>query len=284
MNLDDVAKELYGLSPERFTEVRNTRAKEITATGDRALGAEVRRLPKPTVAAWLVNMLVRTRRSRVRELIALGPELQKAQNRGARVDVRRALDRRREIMRELVAAASKCATEAGHSMGTQVQRQLEETLEAAVVDAESAAMLRSGTLSGPLAFVGFGGENAITQARPATSQGQRPKRESSRETESGGNGAVAERAFAKAAQSLSSAQRAMESAKGTVEEARRRHNEASARHRAAAKELQQADRDRATANQELEVALCNRTSAEQHLKEAMRDHKSRQADLSSASK
>lgn len=283
MNLDDIAQELYGLSPERFTEVRNSRAKEITATGDRALGAEVRRLPKPTVAAWLANMLVRTCRSRVRELIALGPELQEAQSQRARVDVRRVLDRRREIMRDLVATASQCATEAGHSMGSQVQRQLEETLEAAVVDAESAAMLRSGTLSSPLAFIGFGGEGPTTQAGPAKSQGPRSKRESSRENEKG-NGAAAERALAKAAESLSSAQRAMESTKEAVEEARQRQDEVSARHRAATKELKQANRDKARANQELEVALRNHSSAEQHLKEAMREHKSREADLSSPSK
>lgn len=96
MNLADVAHELYGLPPEEFTDGRNTRAKEITATGDRELGAEVRKLPKPTVAAWLANMLIRTRSSRIMELIALGPQLQDAQSQGARAEMRRVLDRRRE--------------------------------------------------------------------------------------------------------------------------------------------------------------------------------------------
>lgn len=41
MNLDDVGQELYGLSPEEFTEARNARAKEITTAGDRELGVEV---------------------------------------------------------------------------------------------------------------------------------------------------------------------------------------------------------------------------------------------------
>jgi hypothetical protein len=130
VKLDNVAQELYGLPPEEFTEARNARAKEITATGDRELGAEVRRLPKPTVAAWLANMLVRTRASRVTELIALGPELREAQSQGERADMRRVVDRRREIVRDLVAAASQCVTETGHSMGPQVQRQVEDTLEA----------------------------------------------------------------------------------------------------------------------------------------------------------
>lgn len=44
-------------------------------------------------------------------------------------------------------------------MGPQVQRHLEETLEAAMADPESAAMLKSGTLSSPLSFIGFGEES-----------------------------------------------------------------------------------------------------------------------------
>jgi hypothetical protein len=279
VNLDDVAQEIYGLSPEEFTERRNARAKEIIAAGNRELGAEVRRLPKPTVSAWLANMLVRTRAARVTELVALGQELREAQSQGARADMRRVQDRRREIIRDLVAAASQCATEAGHSMGSQVQRQLEDTLEAAVADPESAALLKAGTLSSPLAFIGFGGMNATTQRRPAKPPGEKPLRTSSSENESRGKAGTAERALAKATESLSSAQRATESAKASVEAARRRVNGASARHRAAARELREADRDRERANQELEVALQNRASAEQRLKGATGEHKRRQVDL-----
>ena len=279
MAFDGVAHELYGLSPEEFTDARNARAREITAAGDRELGAEVRRLPKPTVAAWLANMLVRTRAARVKELIALGPELRDAQSQGARADMRRVLDRRRDIIRDLVGAASQRATEAGHSMGPQVQRQLEDTLEAAVADPESAALLKAGTLTSPLAFIGFGGVNATTRRRPAKPPGDNPVRTSSSEHEAGRKPRAAERALAQATESMSSAQRALESAKALVEAARRRDNEASARHGAAARELREADRDRKRANQGLEVALRNRASAEKHLKDAVGEHKRRQGDL-----
>jgi hypothetical protein len=275
VNLDDVAHELYGLSPEEFTEGRNARAKEITAAGNREMGAEVRRLPKPTVAAWLANMLVRTHAPRVKELIALGQELRGAQSQGDRADMRRVLDRRREIIKELVGAASQCVTETGQSMGPSVQRQLEETLEAAVADPESAAMLRAGTLNGPLAFIGFGEQSATPHRRPAKTEGERPKRTPSRENGSREKTRGAEAALAKAAESLSSAQRAMESAEASVEKARRGQNEASARHRAATKELREAERDREKANRELDGAVRNRVNAQQHLKEAMREHKSR---------
>jgi hypothetical protein len=281
VNLDDIGQQLYGLSPEEFTEARNARAKEITAAGDRGLGAGVRRLPKPTVAAWLANMLVRAHAPKVKELIALGPELREAQSKGQRADMRRVLDRRRAIIRALVASASQCATEAGLSLGPQVQRQVEDTLEAAVADPESAALLRAGTLSSPLSFIGFGGESATTQRRSAKAQGKASKSLSPREKSPGGTTRAAERALTKATESLSTAQRVMESAKVSVEEARRHHNKASARHRAAAKELRDAERDRDRASQELEVALRGRSNAEQHLKAATSEQKRLQEDLRS---
>ena len=176
MTLDDVAQELYGLPPEEFTEVRNARAKEIVAAGDRELAAEVRKLPKPTVAAWLVNALVRTRGRDVEELIALGPELREAQRNRARPDMRRLADRRRDVIRDLVGAASQQATEAGHSMASQVQRQVEETLEATVADEESAAAVRAGRLSNPLAFIGFGGDGTSTPWPPTEVRGARKVR------------------------------------------------------------------------------------------------------------
>lgn len=164
-------------------------------------------------------------------------------------------------------------------MGPQVQRQLEETLEAAVADGESAAILRAGRMSSPLAFIGFAG--AIVAAQPAKSQGGRSKGTSSRDNESSEKRQGIEWALEKAAESLSSAQRAMESAKSSVVEARRRHNEASVHHRAATRQLRDADRDRARANQQLEADLRTRAAAEQNLRAAEREYKSRQTDSTS---
>ena len=312
MVLDDVAQELYGLSPEKFTEVRNARAKEIIASGDRALAAEVRRLPKPTVAAWLANSLVRTRGPDVDALIALGPELREAQRGRARQDMRRLAERRREVIGELVGVASRRAAEAGHSMGPQVQRQLEETLEAAVADEDSAVALRAGRLSNPLAFIGFGGDNTPTPRASTEVQGAKKGQRATKRDTSGDPSRVgasdekgraarpdgqkvapdaasekrhreAERALAEAARALSKAQRGMESAQGSVQEARRRHGEASERHRRATKELRDLDRDRHASNQQLEKALQSCADAEQQVKDAARELKRRQRDLTSNS-
>jgi hypothetical protein len=282
--IDDVADELYGLSPERFTEVRNARAKEIGTSGDRELASQVRKLPKPTVAAWLANALVRTEATKIEELIALGPEFRGVLGRGARTDVRRVAERRREVINELVEAASHRASEAGHSMGTQVQRQLEETLEAAVADDQSAAVLRAGRLSGPLTFIGFGESNDSARNGPRSPRAGKSKTASSRNDGSDATREVVERAVTQAAEALSSAERARQMAKESVDNARRRDKEASARFHAATNELRDADREKAEANKELAVAIRAASEAEQRLKEAEREHRSRQAKLGSVSK
>lgn len=56
VDLDAVAVELYGLTPDEFTAARNQLAKNV----DGAAAAAIRALRKPTLAAWLANLLVRT--------------------------------------------------------------------------------------------------------------------------------------------------------------------------------------------------------------------------------
>jgi hypothetical protein len=279
----DVAYELYGRLPEEFTEARNARAKELAADGDRELASEVRRLPKPTMAAWLANTLVRTHAAEVEELIALGPALRDALGARARLDMRRVADRRRAVIKELVDAASQSASQVGHPMAPPVQRQLEETLEAAMVDDQSAGILRSGMLSGPLVFVGFGGDDASTSRVLAQPPGGKPKRRAARVEHPDERRHAAEQAVTDAAGALSSARRALQTARELVEEVRGRRNEASARQRSATKELHAANRDVTKTDRELSAALRAREGAERKLKEAGREHAKREARLSSTS-
>ena len=259
--------------------MRNVRAKEIAATGNRELQPRCGGCPSRRWRPGLPMHSYAHAPPRSGELVALGAELRQAQGRGTREDMRRVADRRRELIRELVSAASQSAAEASHSMGPQVQRQLEQTLEAAVADDESAAILSSGRLSSPLTFIGFGGAKATTKRPPAKSQAERSKGASVRKNESSEKRQAAERVLIKAAESRPQPREPMESAKESVEEARRRHNEAYARHRVAMKELRASDRDRARADQELEAALRNRADAEQQLRAAEGEHKSRLRDL-----
>lgn len=61
MDLAAAASELYGLPPGDFTAARNERAKAARAEGNALLAKQVGRLPKPSTAAWAINMLARRR-------------------------------------------------------------------------------------------------------------------------------------------------------------------------------------------------------------------------------
>ena len=70
--LADVAAQLYALPFDDFVAARTTAAKDAAAAKEQSLAAEVRSLPKPSVAAWTVNMLAARRPGILRELAGLG--------------------------------------------------------------------------------------------------------------------------------------------------------------------------------------------------------------------
>ena len=70
---------LYGLPLEEFVAARDALAKELRAAGDREEAAVVKKLAKPTRAAWAVNMLARSHADEVRALVDAGTALAGAQ-------------------------------------------------------------------------------------------------------------------------------------------------------------------------------------------------------------
>ncbi|MBA2554973.1 MAG: hypothetical protein H0V10_15035, partial [Geodermatophilaceae bacterium] len=76
MELDAVAAELYALDPAEFTATRTEREKQAKADGDKELAKQIHQLRKPTVTAWLANLLARERPDSLRPLTELGGQLQ----------------------------------------------------------------------------------------------------------------------------------------------------------------------------------------------------------------
>ncbi|MFF4214587.1 hypothetical protein ACFYZE_35720 [Streptomyces sp. NPDC001796] len=78
MDLDAVADELYALAQGDFTAASDERAKAARAAGDRELAEQIRRLRRPTLAAWASNLLVREQPDEVQRLLQLGEALRQA--------------------------------------------------------------------------------------------------------------------------------------------------------------------------------------------------------------
>ncbi|MDM4764213.1 hypothetical protein QT381_14485, partial [Galbitalea sp. SE-J8] len=152
--LADVATELYGLTPDRFTAERNRRAGELRGS-DRALADAVRALPKPSTSAWLVDMLVRHRPPLVAELLALGAAMREAQADLDEVTLRRLGHDRRPLVGAIAREGLAVAEQLGHPVGAGAAAEVEATLQAALADADAASAVASGLLVRALAPGGF---------------------------------------------------------------------------------------------------------------------------------
>jgi len=168
-----VADELYALTPAEFTAARDERARQVRAAGQRDEAAAIKKLARPTASAWLVNQLGRAAPDRMDRLYELGAELQEAQRTLAGDRLRELSVQRRQVISDLLPAASDLAGQAGQPASAAVLGEVRATLEAALADADARAAVRSGRLTKSLAYAGLG-EVDLTAAMalpPAPRQG-----------------------------------------------------------------------------------------------------------------
>jgi DNA repair exonuclease SbcCD ATPase subunit len=158
VDLAQVADELYGLMPAEFRAVRDERARQARADGDRELAAAIAKLRRPTVSAWLVNQLAREAGDDLDRLLDLGQELREAQRTFAGDRLRELAAPRRAQVSALVNQAKRIAAGARQAVSAEVEREVSATLEAALADPQAAAAIRAGRLAGALSYVGLGGE------------------------------------------------------------------------------------------------------------------------------
>lgn len=154
--LADLTAELYALPPEDFVAVRTARAKQARADGDGGLARRVAELPKPTMAAWLLNQLVRRRPQEVATLVELGDQLRGAQRTLAGGALRALGKQRHAVVAAFARQVADLADELERPLSAAVAHQVEETLRAAVADADAGRALLSGRLTAALSYVGMG--------------------------------------------------------------------------------------------------------------------------------
>ncbi|MEO7422272.1 MAG: hypothetical protein ABIU87_07750 [Ornithinibacter sp.] len=155
MQIEEVASELYGLPPEDFTAARNARAKEAAGSGDPALSVAVRVLRRPTVAAWLLNQLVRGHRGGVEQVLELGTRLRAAQGTLDAAALRALDEQRRTLTRAVTQQAVGIGRDAGRKISAQVVAEVEETLRSAMVDPDAGAALATGLLTDTFSSTGL---------------------------------------------------------------------------------------------------------------------------------
>jgi hypothetical protein len=145
-DVEDEIDALYALPREEFVPARNELAKRLRRDGDAEAAETVRALAKPTVAADVLNRLVREQPKLVRALAAAGDELRAAQERtlrgeGGGDELREASAAQRRAVRALVEAAPEASAA--------TRDEVRAGLEAAAVDDDARALLERGRFSKP---------------------------------------------------------------------------------------------------------------------------------------
>ncbi|MGV9573364.1 hypothetical protein ACWDRX_29630, partial [Streptomyces nigra] len=167
MDLDAVADELYGLRPEEFTAARNERVAAARSAGDRALADAIGKLRRPSLSAWASNTLVRAERDQVEPLVGRGEVLRQAHRDLDPGQLRDLVHQQRLLIGALTREAARLAADAGHPLGQDAQREVQDTLQAVLADEEAARQWASGRLTKPL---------TPTAAFPVTSGEAPPRR------------------------------------------------------------------------------------------------------------
>ncbi|BCB79976.1 hypothetical protein GCM10022251_08400 [Phytohabitans flavus] len=257
----EVGERLYSAPPEGFIAARDEAVAEAKASGDVDAAREIAKLRKPTVAAWLVNLLAIRRPDLMGELVELSRALRAAQRDLQGPQLRELSAQRRQAVAGLVDEARKLGLAADPSL-TRAKlplSEVENTLTAALSDEDVAAQVRSGRLVRAAAYAGFG-EVPRPQLRLVTAEEAVPERPAPR----------AEDRRGPLKRELTAARTAQKQAETDLEKAataERRGADALARVEA---ELAEVERRRAAAEEELSRRKVARKAAERAVATARR--------------
>jgi DNA repair exonuclease SbcCD ATPase subunit len=279
-----IAEELYGVLPGEFTGTRNQWAKQTKADGDAELARRVQELRRPSVAAWVVNMLMRHQGEQMTQVLELGSSLRQAQS-DLDADALRELTRqRRQLTTAVTHQGRVLAAELGQKVTGAVADQVEGTLHAAMVDEQAAAAVRSGMLVAALTATGVGAADVVDSlalpsaigmtARPRSTRSARPTRRAElsvvpepaerepADREEQERAAAREAAREAGREAVREATSAADEAQRKLRKARKRVSKVQARTLQTADELEQVKRRAAELEHELEQLADEATSAE----------------------
>lgn len=216
-SLEDAARELYALPLDAFTAQRNALA---AGAADKAAARGIRSLRKPSVPAWVVDLLVRRATGEVEQALELGAEMREAQEELDAATLSQLTTQRRALVAGLARRAAALAKDEGVTVSRAAMDEVEKTLNAAMRDAAASDAVMSGRLIRALEVVGFdpvdldGAVAGEVTARPAAAPRDDLAQRRARK--------AAERTAREAAQSASSADRELAGADSALQKARER--------------------------------------------------------------
>jgi hypothetical protein len=156
VDFEEAADALYAASAGDFIATRNELAKKLKADGDQLGSTRLKAMRKPTVAAWVANLVARELPDELDDLLALGDEFREATADLDGERLRELTPKRHKQLDTLAKSAIRLAEKQGQKVSADVGQKLRETLDAALVDPAAGDAVREGRLSSALRHVGFG--------------------------------------------------------------------------------------------------------------------------------
>lgn len=180
--VDGAADELYGLPLEEFVPRRDALVRELRAAGQRDDAEMIKRMPKPSAPAWVVNRLARERPDELRDLMDTGEELRRTQEWLLRreadpADLRAAVEAERAAVGRLVHAGAELLIAAGRPARGDILERVGETLHAATADPALRAEVERGRVVRDQAAVGLGAATGSSYAPAGATRRSTRRRE-----------------------------------------------------------------------------------------------------------
>jgi hypothetical protein len=296
-SVDREIDRLFQLSLQEFTAARNSLVANLKRAGELEEAARVAGLAKPPLSAWVVNQLFWRHGPDFAHLRQVGDrfrEAQRAQLTGARVDLRSALDERRETLSALMSHGPDLLRESGHAATPDVMRRVSTTLDALATYGTLPEAPPAGRLMQDLKPLGFetlaalvprpgenrrGGETPKVlpfapvvekRSRPA-GRGTKHEREAEREAELRAKRAAAKKAIEDTTSALREARRAAQAVEAALKQAAARAKTAQKAKEALEKRFEQATAAAETASKEAHRVAREAEDAAQAVNDAERD-------------
>src|SRR5213593_45046 len=172
--LDDDIDALFKLPLTEFVGARKALAARLKQNGFASEAEGVKALAKPSISAWTVNQLYWRHREAFDELIATGQRFRKAQATGKMVNMREALDARRETLLRLSDLATEALRDAGHNPSLDTLRRISTTLEALSVATSLSDRPTLGRLTHDIDPPGFDSLGSFTPSTGITRRAAEP--------------------------------------------------------------------------------------------------------------
>ena len=156
--MEDEVDALFKLPLGEFTPARNALAARLKKAGQQAMADAAKAVPKPSVAAWVVNQLYWRHRGSFDRLIEAGDrfrQVQSAQQTRNSAGVREHLEARREAQAALVRIAAEILRDGGYSGTRDMLRRVTSTLDALSTYGSLPDAPRAGRLTAELEPPGF---------------------------------------------------------------------------------------------------------------------------------